>query len=577
MNTKMKLRSQHITKNQITNNQLTNMKGDLYAIPSHKPTVAQMKMELTYKVNSICAGRSLSRSDQLHITNLSHSWDKQITFFKRSNVMKATKVISRGIITLLSLLLFVGVTFGQNLILKSATPKTYNGTYNVKGNIDNTAAGDVITFSGTVNLNSTGGGVTQYIAGNSGAAATKALIIYNLNTSSASAKSQKYTVTVYTDLAVGTTGVYSVNANTLNVRGTSAGTAFDANDGSSIVNYMAPSGSQTILPTTYGGTLALSDAGTKNITGDVKVAKTMTHADAGNLVVGTGGTLTFNNGSLASTLLGVNVNDAAAVIDNKGDNKIQITTLVGNIGTIKTSGASTTGEIAFVNDITNPASGTITTAAGILTFDGSLVNNASVTVSGGGKAYFKKNVTGTPTEFTFADNSTAYYDGAQDQTIGATTGVTNYYNLNLGGGSYKKSASGNMALGGTLTMAASTKLDMLTAYTLSAATYTLDATSRVRFGGNNGTDINAGIVEYYATGAQDVTGGTYAALDLTGTGATSKSLADDVNTNADLTVNSTVTLLINGKNLVVGLDGTGDLIIEDGATVTNNGTITVGQ
>ncbi|MCX6120708.1 MAG: hypothetical protein NTX44_03720 [Ignavibacteriales bacterium] len=69
--------------------------------------------------------------------------------------MNATKLFSRALVVVVSIFFMAAVAVGQNLILGGTAAATYGGTWNVKGNIDNTTKTGVVDFTGTVTLKGT--------------------------------------------------------------------------------------------------------------------------------------------------------------------------------------------------------------------------------------------------------------------------------------------------------------------------------------------------------------------------------------------------------------------------------------
>ena len=500
--------------------------------------------------------------------------------------MKANRIFTQTIIVVIATLALAGVVFCQNLNLNGAGG-TLTGTYNVKGNISTSSATGVYTFSGTMNLNGTGTTLAQTIASGGSATATKALVFANLNAGTGQATPKTIvqggiiTVnTAFVENLVGP-GSFTVGANTLSFGGTTTRTVgtFDASNASSIVNYTSGS-AQTVLASTYGGTLGLSNAGAKSIGAGGVTAATMTHAGGsgaltvGNALTVTGGATALDNVSVSNTLT------------YNGSNTLSIATLSANSGTI-TTGAGT-GTLSFLQTgALTYTGGTITTGAGTLSFAGplSVSTGSSLTVTGAGTAQFSGNVTTTgATAFTFATNSTAIYNVGATTIAGVTSG--SYYNLTLQGGD-TKSASGNLSIGGALAINTTTTLDMgTTNFTLAATGGYAGVASgaTVRFGGTtHGTAIANGTVEYYGNNiAQSIAAGSYNHLLLTSaTGSSTKTIADGttVNTTGDLDVNTNVTLAV-GTSLTtailnVGTTNVGSLNVV--GSITNLGTITVGN
>ncbi len=488
--------------------------------------------------------------------------------------MNATRIITRAMMAIVTLFLVAGLAMGQNLNLNGAGG-TLAGTYNVKGNINTTNATGVYTFSSTMNLNGTGTTLTQTIANGGGTNTAKAVVFANLNATGDKHKALGGIVTVSTAFVQNNSAGqdFVVGANTLNFAGTTTLTSGDfvASDAGSTVNYTS-GGAQTVLASTYGGALGLSGGGAKSIgTGGVSAA-TMTHT-GGPLTVGNALTLTGG----ATTLDAVSVS-ASTTLEYNGNITLSITTLSSNAGTVTTGAGA--GQITFAQTSALTNDGTITTGGGTLVFSGNVTNSAtkSLTVTGAGTAKFAGSVTNSGT-FTFATNSTAEYNGTSGQTIAAPS-AGEYHHLTLTGNN-TKSASSNMAPGGTLTINGTSTLDMggdANNYTLGAASYAGIATgATVKFGGStHGTAIATGTVEYYGSIAnQAIAAGSYRRIVLSGSGNKNVANSATVSTSGDLDVSSGVTLVVGtSANLNVGTTA-GDLNIA--GDITNNGTITVGS
>jgi len=182
------------------------------------------------------------------------------SFTKRSKIMNATRIVTRATMAMVTLFLVATMAMGQNLNL-SGGAATLSGTWNVRGNINNNSATGVKTFSGTVNLNGTSS--SQNVGGTT---ATEALSFATLNAVGTQAKNQQVQVSVTAAFTVNSGQAYVVGPEILNFGGTTVVTSgsFDASSASSAVNYTSGS-AQTVLASTYGGTLGLSGAGPKDL------------------------------------------------------------------------------------------------------------------------------------------------------------------------------------------------------------------------------------------------------------------------------------------------------------------------
>lgn len=481
--------------------------------------------------------------------------------------MNATTVISRALVVIVSICLLAGFALGQNVNLNGAGG-TLSGTYNIKGNINTTNASGVYTYSGTVKLNGTTGGATQTIANGGGSEASKALIFTTLTAGTTSGKDivQGGIVTVNGAFTLDApTKSYSVGGNTLSFAGTTAiaGGSFDASNASSAVNFISTA-SQTILTSTYGGTLGISGAGAKSL-GGVILAATVSHTSGGAVTVGENFTIT---GNTASTLYAISVS-AGKTLTYQGTNALTIATVSSNLGTIQqTTGAS--GTIAFTNALSN--AGTIQTGTGVLTYVGDLTNTGSVVLTNTGVANFNANILGVGT-MTFATTSTVNYNSNSGQTLaGVSYGTLNMY------------GTGVKTAGNTVTIAAAfhngtATTDMSTYSFAGIGTKDQLAGGTMRFGADNGLVFAVGTVEYNrASGTQIIAGdasATYATLVLSGGGTkqVATGASATVHTTGNLTVADAITLnVVSGGFLAVDTD----LNIEGSGSITNDGEITVG-
>jgi hypothetical protein len=482
----------------------------------------------------------------------------------RSNVMKTTQFITRGLTALLSIILLVSFSFGAGNLNLNGSGGTLSGTFTVKGNINTGSASAPYTFSGTMNLSGTS---AQSVGGATGTPV--ALTFATLNTTTTGPRNQTSpTITVSTALSLAG-GNYVVGAHTLNIDGTSSGTVLDASSTSSIVNFRGAS-AQTVLTSTYSGTLGLSGAGAKDLGGDV-VAGVVSHtASSGALSINNNLTITANS---ASSLDAISIS-ASKTLEYQGTNTLTIATVSSIAGTgiiQQTTGAS--GTIAFTNGFTN--GGTIQTGTGVLTFNGNLNNTGgSVILTSTGTANFAADITTVGT-MTFANTSTVNFTGGSAQSI---PGV-NYGALNMSGAGVK-TALNNITMNGAFNNG-SAITDMST-YTLGGAgAKTQAAGGTMRFGGaSNGLLFTSGTVEYNAaSGTQSIAGhtsNTYTTLLLSGGGTkqVATGAANTVHTIGDLTIGTGITLDVLSSG-VVQVDG--DMTINGTGTVTNLGAITVGS
>ena len=483
--------------------------------------------------------------------------------------MNATRIVTRATMAMVTLFLVATMAMGQNLNL-SGGAATLSGTWNVRGNINNNSATGVKTFSGTVNLNGTSS--SQNVGGTT---ATEALSFATLNAVGTQAKNQQVQVSVTAAFTVNSGQAYVVGPEILNFGGTTVVTSgsFSASNASSTVNYTSGS-AQTILASTYGGTLGLSGAGPKDLAAATSAAVVSHTASSGALTVDENLTIT---GTGASSLDAISVT-ASDILDVQGSGGATIANLTSNAGTIqKTSNA---GTITFSQAALTNA-GTITASLGALTFSGDVTNSggsAVLSLTGTGVANFAEDLTNSGGTLTLNTSGTQVnYTGTVAQSVAPAT----YYTLAMTG-SGVKTAAGNVTIetGGSFDNGTATT-DMDT-YTLSGPSLSQAAGGTMRFGGaTNGVVFSTGTVEYNGGDGltQTITAGTYATLVLsrkTGTNPAAKQITGDatVTTTGNMTVPTTTSLTLLAGSGSTALNVNGDFNVD--GDVTNNGTITVG-
>ncbi|MCI0708052.1 MAG: hypothetical protein L0Y80_11280 [Ignavibacteriae bacterium] len=484
--------------------------------------------------------------------------------------MSSTQFIRRALVAFFSLILVASMAMGQDLNL-NGSGGTLGGNWNVKGNINNGSATGTYTFSGTVGVNGTG---AQDIGTDDGT--PQPLIFTTLNASGGTSKNQRVTTTVNTAFDVsGASSSWVVNAFTLNFAGTTSLTSsgtLDATNASSTVNYTGGS-AQTLLGTTYGGTLGLSGAGAKDLGGAVTAAVVSHTAASGALAVDENLTI---NGTSASSLDQISVT-ASDILDVTGTGGATIADVTSNAGTIRKTTAA--GTITFSQAALTNA-GTITASIGSLTFSGDVTNSggsAVLSLTGTGQANFAQDLINSGGTLTLNNSGTAVnYTGTVDQSVASAT----YYDLNMSGAGIKN-ATGNVTIetGGSFDNGTATT-DMDT-FTLSGPSLTQAGGGTMRFGGaTNGVVFSTGTVGYNGGDAvtQTITAGTYANLVLSrksGTGAAAKEVGSGatVTTTGSLTLPSTTSLTLVDAGSSLNVNGDFNL---DGGAITNNGTITVG-
>jgi filamentous hemagglutinin len=381
----------------------------------------------------------------------------QTHIIRRTNIMKSllnNTYAGRSFYVLLISALITVTAFGQNLAITGAPTLNGSGTYNIKGNITNTAP---VTFTGTVAV--TLSGTAAQTIGTAG----NGLITFNglnVNTTGATpTTTMNVAVDVNTGLSVLAGSTFVVGANQLNLSGNSTlnGTGTLSTVAGSTVVYDQAGTSQAVLGGfTYNGALTLSGTSTKTLGGDVTVAGAFSHS-GGSLAIGnnltissttpsfatisdvsTGKTLTLS-GTGAKTIAAVTTTTGTGAISNTGaSGLLTITTLSGNNGSI--SGGA--GGVTFTNAATN--AGTITGGAGLITFSNTLGHGTGTITAGAGGITFGNTVTfasgtitaGTGAQLTF--NGNVANSGTAALTLtgsGAASfaGTLNTTGLNFGG------------------------------------------------------------------------------------------------------------------------------------------------
>jgi hypothetical protein len=592
----MKLNNNHRINNYLQN---TNAKGDLYAVPFLISAV-ETKSEL---IRGVKLHKFLSEQEELITNNYLN-----ITFSKRSNVMKATTVFSRGLLTLLSLLLLAGVTFGQNLILGGAA-MTYGGTWNVKGNIDNSAKAVAVAFTGTVNLK----GTTAQAIG----IATKPEIDFGtLKATGVSAKTFNVVsaITTNIDASTGTTTQFIINGNKLTLSGTitntgAATTPYDFTATGSEGNYAGAA--QTVYATNYDKLTVSAGGGDKTLGGSLTVASALS-VSAGNLAVGAN-LLTVNG---TYTVAGTVTGGATSNITLNGSGDLAAFTVTNGLNNLilnRTGNTVTLSSGLAINSVLTLTAGTFAVSTQTLTLSGTgaviSVGAGSLTSAATGTVDYHANAqnviaatygnltftagtktlpssgtvgiagTFTPDASPVVTGSTVDFNGAA-QNIPAFT----FNNLLTHGAGSTKTATGNISVGGNFDNGGAGN-DAVT-LTMGANTLTVTGTKEntsatIQFAGAaNGLAVSTGTVEYNGDNAttQTIATGQYATLLLSnssGSGVAAKSIASgaSVLVSAAMSVPALTSLtLVDGTSV---LDVNANLTVN--GTVTNNGTITVGD
>jgi hypothetical protein len=420
----------------------------------------------------------------------------------------------RSIYALLISALVIVTAFGQsNLVVIGAPTLNGSGTFNIKGNITNTAP---VTFTGTVAV--TMSGTAAQTIGSAG----NGLITFNtLNantTGGTPTTTMNVAVDVNTGLSVAATSTLVVGANSLTISGASTlngGTGLTTVAGSPVI-YDQLGTTQAILGgITYNGALTLSNTSTKTLGGDATVVGAFTHsAGSGTLTlnnnltissatpsfatiadVATGKTLTLS-GTGAKSITTVTTTTGTGAISNTGvTGLLTIGTLSANNGTIS-GGAGTggltisnlngnagtisggNGPVTFTNAATN--TGAITGGAGLITFSNTLAHSTgTITAGSGGVAFngivtttggsiassavgnllsFNANLTNTSGTIDLTATGAAKFTGSVANTAGLNFAATS--NVTYDGASGQTIANVNY---GNLTLKTGTKTWTLTA------------------------------------------------------------------------------------------------------------------
>ena len=314
-------------------------------------------------------------------------------------------------------------------------------------------------------------------------------------------------------------------------------------------NHTVAVGAQTL---TVGGDLVLSD-GTSNHTiglsvgtGTVAVTGSVTESGganimftgAGNLIIATDFNYTsgtFTPSTSTVTYNGTSSQAVAAIPYN-------------NLTINKTSGtASTTSAIAVGGALILSAS-----TSGILSLGSSLSVTGDITINTGATLTANSSAislggnwsnTGTLS----AGTSTVTLNGTGSQAVGATT----FNNLIINKSSGTASLSGNVTLGGNLTVSSGT-FDLVS-YTANRSSgspaFTLNAGTTLRLSGSNNFPTSystyslssTSTFEYNGTGTQSIGAVAYGNLTLTGGGSNAKSISGSSSC-ANLLINSGATL-----------------------------------
>lgn len=519
------------------------------------------------------------------------------TQFKRSTVMHSFKNLVRVFSAFAALAFATPILVGQNLTNAGTGTITNTGTIIVKGSF---TPATQISIGGTVDYR------------NSGAQTIAAIDYANLTGSGGGTKTMGGSFTVSGQVSSDTSGtVVSTGSDTLTVSGA---TPFTTNSGtflftSGTVDYSG--GGQSVYSDTYG-TLQLSAAGNKTMAGDV-TANTALNLNDGNLQI-SGNTLTIA-GTIATTS-GTLEGSGTSNVTFSGTGGATLPSVTNGLGTllVNRTGATDTvklggsltvataltltdGDLHVNSSQTLTLSSTVGATSGTLSSeaDGTVdyaqgSNGQSVLAASYGNltlSDFNKtlpassmNIAGTftpgaATGHTVTSNAIVFNGGSQD--IPSFNGATGYNDLTTAGGAVTKTVTGNIVVGGAFVNGSDVTTNVQSnTLSITGTRSQGNSAATMQFGANNGLVFTTGTVEYNGA-AQNITGDAslaYANLLLSGGGT--KSIltggANTVHTTANLTINSGITLDVAAAGFLFV-----DLDLTNNGTITNAGTITIGQ
>lgn len=420
-------------------------------------------------------------------------------------------------------------------------------------------------------------GTGTFVYGESGNQTIVSETYYNLETGGSGTKSLSSDITVENTLTTGAGTTLSLGANTLTIGSANSGIGGWINNGlftagTGTVVY-GETGNQTIALASYYN-LTTSGSGTKTLGGSVTVEN--------NLITGTGTTLSLDSSSLAIgssnagtgswTLNGDFSADTGTVVYGETASQTVHALTYHNLSTAGSGIKTLEATLGVTGDLTVGSGTTLAVAENSVVVDGNADINGNLTASSGTiDVDGSFDATGGVVSFTGAGNlnlgaavvslgtftagaGTVTYNGAGDQTVAAAT----YNNLKTSG-SGTKSLGGNSDINGTLTIGASTVLDV------TANNYTINLA---------GDWVNSGtFTERQGTvildGADQAVGSdTFYNLIINGSGT--KSLGGQVTVDNGLTVNSGTVLSVGANTL--GIGGNADI---NGTLTASTGRIDV--
>lgn len=446
--------------------------------------------------------------------------------------MNATKIFRSGLATLLSILFFVGLTFGQTLKNKGVYRNTGTSTFSSVQNYRTGTAGTI--------LNSGSLSTTTTLDNDDGLTAQGTIRNYIGGVAAG-------TLTVGTDFT-NEGGTYDNDSTdyvpVLNVGGaiTSTGT-FDTDAGKVVYN---AAGAQNIFTTTYGALVA-GGSGTKTLQAALTVNDSARIMDGATLAIST---FEIDLKGSANVLAPTGTLSASSgTVDYSGDRDqsmfpgtYKTLTLTGSTGAhTKTS----PGAVSFAASgaLTVSANDTFYVSSGNLdlsTNTPSLTNNEVIKVAG--NATFHGGIT---------DAGDFYYAGTSSQNIGSVS----YAELRLGGSGAKVLPSGTLSVTGNYIIDAGT----------GARDYTTNSNT-FQFAGTGGSQTISGLSETFHILA--FAGSSTKTLGGTAFGA---ARLDVLGTSGIVTNNVTTVTLTNVAGISLTIASGAELVNSASKTITMNG------
>jgi hypothetical protein len=485
---------------------------------------------------------TMKTNDVLNDGNISYCRAIQPnTIIRRSTTMLHRSNIIKGVILSLMVLFIAGTAISQHLIISgsNASPISGSGTFNIKGNLQDSVwtGGVTLSIPSTVVLN----GSTQTLGGHAqGDAAVKKYSITRLRVGSSGDKTFSEDTLQAVDSLTLDAGALNVSGKALYISDASSKAAGSiTTNGSSTVIYNKNSGSQAVLGLTYSGALKLIANATKSFGGAVTVAGAFTHEN-GNVTVD-------QNVELQGAVSTYAIADVSATktLTLSGTGSKQVRTLTANSGTVDNTGASLLtidnlngnssainggpNGITFTNAATN--AGNITGAAGALTFSSTLATSSGTITAGDGGATFTGGVTKTGGNITGGAGAVAFSSTLSNSVGNVTAGA--------GGMSF----AGTVTLSGGVITSGSGLLDFNGDVDNSSGTLSLTSSATANFAGSlnaTGLSFSNGSTVTFDGGSQTVPAVSYGNLTLGG--SASKTAGGDLTINGNLVLNRDITV-----------------------------------